>query len=283
MLRLKVLIALVMVGVWGLVGCSTNDEVAVTTPTSLGATATHPPTVTPTATPDKLAILRQMNEQVESLRASEDATLAGLGVMAQLWEALLAQQPSLNFSAETTATYGSEISHEIVEYDNFLQDEELWKASGVRTQYSSGIRITFDSQYGSSCLKVMQPEVGPWVYHAHQGWANHDNPDVFTPSLPMTFLIAHPTPEWKVIAVTDSEVVLSHAPLDNGLTMTLILDKESHLPVRVEMTSAGDEASIVTKYSRYGQVGDLEVHESRVDCKARNLKEDRAVSEEASP
>lgn len=242
------------------------------TPAPLPQPRVNPiPTPTPlipvAATSDLTPLPSQTPASLDS--AKEEARLAGSGVMNAVATTLLEQQPSLNYRFEITIDSGSETSHGVIDYDNMLQGEELWKASGELTSHPSGTRVIFDSRYSSSCLKLTQPEEGTWVYHEHEGWATHENPDVFTPILPMTFLRVQPTPEWEVIASTDAGVVLSHEPLDNGLTITLHVDRESFV-VREEVTVVGGTLNIAADYNRYGQVAPLEVHKSREDCKARN-------------
>ena len=92
-----------------------------------------------------------------------------------------------------------------------------------------------------------------------------------SPPIPLNYLLLQPTPEWKVVAFTDAEVILSHDPTtSNGAIFTLHVDGETKFVRRVEIKFANSEQSAIWEYSRYGLVDDLDVHESRSDCEGRN-------------
>ena len=198
---------------------------------------------------------------------SEGAALAARGVLNIFAEAVFAQQTPVNFTVEFAIRGKKE--HWVVNYSDILEGAEQWKAKGTLTTLD-GRHVVFDSLYGSSCLKQMQPQEGQWVYHEHQGWSSTNSPDTFEPPTPWTFLWTKPAPEWRLVGYTDAEAILTHDPFANGLTFTVYVDKKTHLVNREEISLSDGLPNSFAEYSRYGGADVSGVHNSRSDCKSRN-------------
>ena len=98
------------------------------------------------------------------------------------------------------------------------------------------------------------------------GEPRHDHSPV-----PLNYLLVQPMPEWKVVAFTDTEVILSHDPVtSNGAIFTLHVDGVTKFVRRTEIAFANGEQTAIWDYSGYGLVDDLDVHENRSDCEGRN-------------
>ena len=154
-------------------------------------------------------------------------------------------------------------------YTNINLEYEEWLASGTAIYALTGRHIEFDSRYGSTCLRQTKPESTPWTYVEHVGWANSQNPAVFTPLLPTLSLRTNPQPKWRIIDLTDSLVTISHDRFSNGLAHILQVDRETYLIVNEVALQDSTIVSFV-EYGAYGQSRVIDVHQDQQDCEARN-------------
>ena len=176
------------------------------------------------------------------------------------------EQSSYSASMTHSSEQSSEDWH--VNYANMNQPEHQWRAAGRVVSEKSGKHIVFDSTYISTCLKILSQETDTWYHHEHLGWANVDNPGVLTPPIPMAALRTSPRPDWHVVESNVSEIIISHDPFPNGLTMTLYIDRETRLVNREEMRA--DEVAADITYDHYGTDDMGVVHKDLSDCKSRN-------------
>ena len=163
-------------------------------------------------------------------------------------------------------------------YTNMNEPMDKWLVSGRYVDPSRGVTFTFDSRHESTCMKVIAPEdkVSPWMYAPHRGWRNKDNPGRWTP--PMTHIPVYftPMPKWKVMARTDSEVVVTYdIELGKNFSHIVYVDNETRMVTRVEAyRKVGDnhhgQILGVRDYSKYGINAVGRVHRNRADCLSRN-------------
>ena len=159
-----------------------------------------------------------------------------------------------------------------VDYANMNQPERQWLASGRFTDHRSDMYAVFDAGYRSTCLQLLRPSEGPWVYHSYVGWRTaHHSTYVFTPPVPLIGLRVEPPYKWSLVSDVGDELVLSAeiASPTGKLKTVLYIDPDTHLVTREERHGGGTE--IVSEFSRYGKdTVPGGVHKTKSGCKGRN-------------
>ena len=259
----------------------TQTPEPTTVPTSIPEpTPTPEPTIAPTSTPTPRPTATREPEPTPKPTPSpttaevftdDEKLLVGRGLMTAVFRTML-EYPSMAYHLDLLTRFdGVATERWSVNYSGLLQGEEGWRASGTLDRLTSGASFVFDSRFRSTCLRRLAPETGPWTYVEHNGWARVNNPDVFTPTAPMTFMRIHPSPVWKLVDVTDEEAILTNEEVEGypDLFHVLYVDKAANLFSRTELTYKG-EVIATNEYSKYGADNVDEVHTSREDCEGRN-------------
>lgn len=243
-------------------------QMVISTPTPL-----VPTIVLPTQIPVIPAILPAGNPttptptaatSTSELTEEEELNLAN-AVMTLVVDSVFAQS---SFTSDALVELGgSELWK--TNYANINMDYEHWLAVGTATYALTGRHIEFDSRYGSTCLRQTEPKSTDWTYGEHVGWANSQNPAVFTPMLPTLALRTNPQPQWRVIDLTDSLITISHDRYPNGLAHILQVDRQTFLIVN-EVSIQDSTVINFVEYIAYGENRVFDVHQDQQDCEARN-------------
>ena len=200
-------------------------------------------------------------EPQQSLPDPSDVTVAQ--IMLLVADSVYAQQ-----SFSTGVLLGESVIWDTY-YANVNMDYEHWLAVGRVANATTELQIVFDSRYGSTCLRQTKPKSTDWTYVEHVGWADSDNPAVFTPMLPTLTLRSDPQPQWRVIDLTDSLITLSHDRYPNGLVHILQVDRQNYLIVS-ELSAMDSTVVSFVEYSAYGENPVFKVHQNQQDCESRN-------------
>ena len=209
-------------------------------------------------------VARVVGPQIIQPRTSAGFVESHSGKIQQV-VAALADYSSFNMIVESSESTWD------VDYANMDQSEKGWLASGTYRE-SSGFEAIFDSRYDSTCLRVLKPTEGTWVFHQHPGWrtGNRDY-EAFSPPIPLIGLKVKPPYEWVLDRENSSEVVLSAEITAEGtkLRTTLYVDPVTYLVIREERQV--ERSVVANKYSGYRGDGLVTgVHISRAHCKGRN-------------
>ena len=147
-----------------------------------------------------------------------------------------------------------------------------WRAQG-HVSYDDGELVwVFDSSITTSCIRELKPEPTPWDFAVHLGWRNRNNPDTFTPPIPLLFTLLKEQPRWRVVGDSSDGVVVSHDPTEeSGLVYVLHVNSKTLEVNRVIGYINGNLARSST-YKITGTAPLRGVHTGRLGCLRRNSR-----------
>ena len=232
------------------------------------------PAPKPTAAPAPTPVMMPNPQETFDALTDEDKAAMGEAIIQAVTRGLQDKsRDGYQMTLETRMGYSDVIW--VVRYSGMSQDEEHWRAIGSRGGVYSGSSHVFNSTLNSSCVATKASRadhLGPWTYVEHDGWdVSRNRGAAFVPALPMPELRISRPPAWKLVGVTDDELLVSHDPEEGYEQVFYVIhvDKDTNTLNQTDIVIDGKIAA-TTEYSEYGHEPLDGVHESRADCEARN-------------